>query len=165
MTALYVLAQEFREAAAQLAELDLDQQTVFDTLDGLSGDLEAKAINVAMVARNMEATAAQIKEAELAMAARRKAMESRSEGLKRYLLCVMQETGILKIECPHFKISVKDNPPTVEVFEACMVPAEFMAPPPPPVSSPDKGAIRAAIKSGREVSGCKLIQHQRLEIK
>jgi hypothetical protein len=165
MSALYLIAQEYRAAAEVLADLDLDAQTVADTLDSISGELEQKSVAVAMFARNLEATAEQIKQAEAAMAARRKALENRADSLKRYLLGAMQTTGISKIDCPHFRISVRDNPPAVDVFDAAQVPAEFMVTPPAPPPSPDKTAIKAAIKAGQDVPGARLTQGQRLEIK
>ena len=165
MTALYVIAQDYRAAAEALSDLDLDAQTVADTLDSLSGEFEEKAVAVAQFSRNLEATAAQIKDAETAMATRRKALENRADSLKRYLLGAMQTTGIGKIECPYFRLSVRDNPPAVDVFDAAQVPAEFMATPPPPPPVPDKAAIKSAIKAGQDVPGCRLTQSQRLEIK
>ena len=48
MTALYLLAEEYRAAAEKLADLDLDEQTVADTLESLAGSVEVKATNVAM---------------------------------------------------------------------------------------------------------------------
>lgn len=163
MTGLYSLALEYRDAAAKLSELDLDPQTVADTLDSLAGELEVKAVNVAMFARNLESLADQIKQAEAAMSARRKALENRAQSVRAYLLGAMQTTGVLKIEAPQFRLSVRDNPEAVEVFDAEQVPAEFMAPPPPP--APDKTAIKTALKAGREVAGCRLTRAQRLEIK
>lgn len=165
MTALYVLAAEYRNAAEKLADLEVDEQTMLDTLESISGDLEVKATNVAMFARNLESTAASIKEAEAAMSARRKAIERRAESLRRYLLTAMQTTGIKKIESPHFCLSVRDNPPSVDVFDAAQVPAEFMRQPEPPPPAPDKTAIKEAIKAGKEVPGARLTQGQRLDIK
>ena len=86
MTSLYDIAAEYRQTADKLADLDLDEQTIADTLEGMSGALEVKAQNVVMFARNLEATATAIKEAETAMAARRKAIENRAAGLRRYAL-------------------------------------------------------------------------------
>lgn len=163
MTALYVISQEYSRASAILADLDLDPQTVADTLEGLAGDFETKATAVAMFSRNLEATAAQIKEAEGQMAARRKAMEARADGLRRYLLACMQQTGIQKIESPHFRMSVRDNPAAVDVFDQAQIPAEFMRQPEPP--TPDKTAIKEALKAGHDVPGARLTQSQRLEIK
>lgn len=165
MTALYLLADEYRAACEKLADLDLDPQTIADTLEGMSGDLEVKAQNVAMFARNLEATAAAIKEAEAAMSARRKAIENRAAGMRSYLLSSMQHAGIEKIECPLFKLAVRENPPAVDIYEPGTIPAEFMVTPPPPPASPDKKAIAEAIKAGREVPGARLTRGVRLDIK
>jgi hypothetical protein len=165
MTALYVLVGEYRAAADRLAEMDLDAQTVADTLESISGDLEQKAVAVAMVARNFDASAAAIKDAEAQMAARRKAIENRAAGLRAYLLNCMQATGIKRIECPHFALALRDNPPAVEVFDAAQIPAEFMRQPEPPPPTADKAAIKEALKAGREVPGARLTQGQRIDIK
>lgn len=98
------------------------------------------------------------------MAARRKAIERRVQGLKDYLLSAMQATGIKKIEGPYLRIGIRDNPEAVEVFDAAQVPAEFMRKPEPPPAAPDKTAIKEAIKAGKEVAGCKLTKSQRLYI-
>ena len=165
MTALYNIAAEYRAAAEKLAELDLDAETIVDTLEGLSGDLETKAQNVAFFARNLESTAAAIKQAEADMAARRKAMENRADGLKRYVFESMKLAGIEKIECPHFRLSIKNNPAAVEIFEPGLVPASFMRTPEPPPPAPDKTAIKEALKAGQDVPGARLTSSQRLEIK
>jgi len=165
MTALYELAAEYRADAEKLADMDLDEQTLADTLDGLSGELEVKAQNVIMFTRNLEATAAAIKEAEAQMAARRKALENRAAGLRRYVLENMQFAGIQKIECPLFKLSIRDNPAAVDIYEPGLIPAQYMKQPEPPPPAPDKTAIKAAITAGTEVPGARLTKGTRLEIK
>lgn len=165
MTALFDIAREYREAADKLADLDLPPEAIEDTLESLSGDLEAKATNTAFVIRNLEASAAAIKEAEAQMAARRKAIENRAARVRDYLLANMMVAGIQKIECPYFRLAVRDNPPAVEVYEPGLIPAEYMRQPEPPPPTPDKTAIKDAMKSGKDVPGCRLTVGQRLEIK
>lgn len=165
MNTLYDIAAEYRQTADKLADLDLDEQTIADTLEGMSGELEVKAQNVVMFARNLEATATAIKEAETAMAARRKAIEHRAAGLRRYALSAMQVAGVQSIECPYFKLSVRKNPPAVEVFDAAQIPAQFMRAPEPPPPAPDKKAITEAIKAGKEVPGARLVSGERLEVR
>ena len=165
MTSLYDIAAEYRQTADKLADLDLDEQTIADTLEGMSGALEVKAQNVVMFARNLEATATAIKEAETAMASRRKAIEHRAAGLRRYALSAMQVAGVQSIECPYFKLSVRKNPPAVEVFDAAQIPAQFMRTPEPPPPAPDKKAITEAIKAGQEVPGARLVSGERLEVR
>jgi hypothetical protein len=165
MSNLYEIAHAFRADAAKLADLDLDEQTLADTLEAMSGELEAKATNTAFVIRNLEASAAAIKEAESQMAARRKALENRAARIKDYLLANMMVAGIQKIECPFFKLAVRENPPAVEIYEPGTIPAEFMTQPVAPPPAPNKTAIAGALKAGIEVPGCKLTRGVRLEIK
>lgn len=162
---LYQLAAEHRAVAEQLADLDMDPQTVADTLEAMSGDLEAKAQNVVFFARNLEAVAASIKDAEKAMADRRKAMEKRADHLREYVQQCMETAGIKSIECPHFKLALQANPPSVDVFEPGLIPASFMRQPEPPPPAPDKTAIKDAIKAGQDVPGARLISSTRLVIK
>jgi hypothetical protein len=165
MTQLYVLAQDFRAVAEKLTDMDLDEQTLADTLEGMAGELEVKATNTAMMIRNLEANAAAIKEAEAAMAARRKALENRAARVKDYLLANMLVAGIQKVESPYFKLAVRENPAAVEIYEPGLIPAQYMRQPEPPPPAPDKTAIKDALKDGQDVPGCKLTRGMRLEIR
>ena len=162
---LYVLSSEYRAAAEQLADLDLPEEVVRDTLESISGDLEAKSVNVASFVRNLEASAEQIKEAEAAMEARRKAIEKRAANVRQYLLDNMIAAGISKIECPHFRLAVRENPPAVVINEPGLIPAAYMTDPPPPPSAPDKKLIAQAIKDGFDVPGAHLARGKRLDIR
>lgn len=164
-TSLYVLTDEYRVAAARLADLELDEQTIADTLEGLAGALEVKATNVAMFVRNLEASADAIKAAEGEMARRRKSIEARADRVRQYLKENMERAEISKIECPYFKIAIRDNPPAVVIDAESQIPAEYMRVPDPPPPSPDKKAIAAAIKAGKEIAGCHTERSKRLEIK
>lgn len=165
MTALYALTQQYMDAANKLADMDLDEQTLADTLEGLSGDFEAKAVSVAMIACNFESTAEQIKAAEKAMSERRRAIEARADRLRTYLKDCMTATGIKRVECPHFVLSIKATPAAVVVFDEDQIPAAFMRQPDPPKPSPDKKAIAESIKAGFDVAGCRLESGTRLDIR
>jgi len=118
-----------------------------------------------MFVRNLEATAAQIKEAEKAMAERRKAYEARAARVRQYVLDSMIFAGIQKIECPLFKISVRDNPPSVVIDDEKQLPASYLTDPPPPAPQPDKKLIAQALKDGFEIQGAHLERGQRLEVR
>ncbi|MDE1907198.1 MAG: siphovirus Gp157 family protein [Rhodospirillales bacterium] len=163
--ALYKLADEYAAAADKLADPDLDPQTIADTLEGMAGAVEEKSTNVALFVRNLESTAEQIKAAEVELAKRRKAIENRAAHVRDYLLQNMIRCGISKIESPYLRLSVRDNPAAVEVFDASAVPAIFLRTPEPPPPAIDKAAIKYALKDGLDVPGCRLSVSQRLEIK
>lgn len=165
---LYQISAEYRAAADMLAELDLDEQTVADTLESISGDLTVKAQNVAFVIKNLETAAEQIDVAISHMQARAEALVKRAERVREYLLLNMQMAGVQKIECPYFKMTVRDNPPKVIVDDEKQIPMAYMtdpAPPPPPPTKPDKKLIAQALKDGHNVPGCRLERGKRLEIK
>jgi hypothetical protein len=165
---LYEIAQEYRSAADTLAELDMDEQTVADTLESISGDLTVKAQNVAFVIRNLEASAEQINVAIEHMQARAQALAKRAERVREYLLQNMLMAGVQKVECPYFKMAVKENPPKVIVDDEKQIPVAYMtdpAPPPPPPAKPDKALIKKALQDGFDVPGCRLERGKRLEIK
>jgi len=167
MTALtlYQIAAEYRQITDVLMDSDADEQTIKDTLEAEAWPLELKAQNYGFVIRNMEATAAAIKEAEKQMAARRKAIEARAAHLLERLKTGMEIAGVQELSCPFFKVAMRKNPPSVEIFEPGLIPAEFMRQPEPPPAAPDKAAIKDAIKAGGEVPGALLAQGTRLEIK
>ena len=163
MTALYVIANEYRAAAEKLADMDLDPQTIVDTLEGLSGELEVKAQSVAYMIRNFEVTAAAIKQHESEQAARRRAIETRAEGLKRYLASCMEATGIEKIEGPGVKLSFRKSSAVVIDGED-LIPQEYMRVKPAPPPEPDKKAIADAIKAGVSVPGAHVENRRSLVI-
>ncbi len=163
--ALYELSQNYMQALDFLTdpEADLPIEAINDTLEGLSGELEDKVINVTKFLRNMEATAEAIKAAEDAMAKRRKALENRAKWLKSYLKCNMEHTGISKIECPFFKLSIQKNPDSVNITDEAAIPEQFKE----QVISwkIDKTAIKETIKNGQVIPGAELVNGTRLVIK
>ena len=161
---LFELKTEYQLVAHKLQDMDLDEQTIADTLEAFAGDLETKATNTVMVSRNMRATAAAIKEAEASMAARRKAIEARADYLDKRVFDTMIETGITKIECPYFRLSIQDNPPAVEVFDSLQIPADYMREVPATFTI-DKVLIKKAIQDGFDVPGAKLTHGKRLVCK
>ena len=145
--------------------MDLDEQTFADTLESLSGDLEVKATNVAMFVRNLEASAESIKAAEKQMAERRKAIESKAERIRNYLKDNMARTGITKIDCPYFALSLRNSPPAVEVINADEIPAQYFDIPEPPAPVLNKNRLKDDLKNGVIVEGARLTQGSYLQIK
>jgi hypothetical protein len=164
--ALYQLAGQYQQLAERLSNMDLDAQTVADTIEasGLTDEIAEKACGIEMVARTLEMHTPAI-DAELErLTALKKQRQKAAAGLREYLKVHMQATGIQKIEAPLFKIRLQNNPPAVDVFEPDLVPIEFMTQPEPPPPAPDRKAIAGALKAGIDVPGAKLTQGQRLVV-
>ena len=167
MTALtlYEVALEHRQLADKLAEMDIDETTLADTLEGSAYPVEQKARAVAAVIGNLDAEADAYTEHAKRVQAIAKSRKARADWLRSYLQSNMQLAGISEIKGPAFTIRLRDNPESVEVFEPGLVPQQFMRQPEPPPPAPDKAAIKSAIKAGEEVAGCRLSRSKRIEIK
>lgn len=163
--ALYEISSQYLADLNKLNELELDEQTFLDTLEGLSGELEQKAINVAMYIKNLEVSADAIKQAEKSMADRRKAIESKNERIRKYLLENMLKTGITKIECPHFVLSVRKNPASVDVLMQDQIPDEYFDIPEPLPPTLNKKRLADDLKAGVLIEGARLTQGNSLQIK
>lgn len=163
--ALYEISAQYLADLNKLNELDLDEQTFLDTLEGLSGELEQKSINVAMYIKNLEASADAIKQAEKSMADRRKAIEAKQDKIKKYLLENMLKTGITKIECPHFVLSVRKNPAAVDVLMQDQIPDEYFDIPDPLPPTLNKKRLAEDLKAGVVIEGARLVQGNSLQIK
>lgn len=165
---LYEIAGQYRQLAETLADGDFDMQTIADTIEasGIVDALQDKAQGVELVARAAVAYVPAI-DAEIArLQALKERRQKIAQGLRDYLRVNMETAGIDKIECPLFRLTLKKNPPAVEVLDERQVPSQFWVTPPPKVPEPriDKKAIAAAIKAGEEVPGAKLVQANRLDV-
>lgn len=161
---LYKLADQYAQAVERLSDDDLPPEAIADTLEALQGDLHAKTTNVAMFAQNLDSLANQIREAEKAMSHRRKVLENKAASIRQYIKENMERADISKIECPYFKLSIKKNPPSVEIYDEAAIPEVYKKQPEPPPLVPDKKMIAEVIKGGGTVDGARLIQNTRLDI-
>lgn len=168
MTALYKLTNQYLALAEKLSDGDFDAATISDTIEasGITDEIAEKAQGLEYVARGAEAHNLAI-DAEIArLQALKQHRMKVAAGLRGYLLDNMQRMQIERIDCPMFSISIRKNPPSVEIFDQLILPVQFMVTPEPKpqVATPDKKAIAAAIKAGQDVPGAKLVQGVRLNV-
>lgn len=161
---LYDLAAEMRHVADTLADMDLPAEVVADTLESVAMPFESKAANVAAVAKTYDAEADAIESAAKAMIDRARAKRTRAASLRDYLLANMQRAGVSKVECPWFRIAVRQNPEAVVIDDEAAIPADYRREI-PARHEPDKALIKAALQDGFAVPGVHLARAMRLEIR
>lgn len=162
---LYEISDDYALAVENLLELDIDEQTFNDTLEGLQGDFRDKAVNLAYFIKNLEVTSASIKEAEERMYERRKALDKKLSRLREYLMCCMDNADILKIDdCPDFSIKIRTNPPSLVINDENEIPDCFWYMP-DPKRVLDKLSLKSDLKEGREIPGAELVYNKSLQIK
>lgn len=165
MTSLYEISKDYQQALLALADLEeIDESVINDTLEGLDGIFENKAVNVAAYLLNLDAEAEQIKQAEDKMKARRKSVETRAKALRDYLLRNMQACGITEIKANDgsFRARLMAGRESVVIDDEQELPGEYLRI--KQVVEPDKTVILKALKSGESIPGAHIERKPSLKI-
>jgi hypothetical protein len=109
----------------------------------------------------MDAEAKALKEEEQRLAARRKALEARMDGLKQYTISALEQAGLKTVKGKLFTVGIRNNRPSVVVDET-ELPQEFLIPQPP---KPDKQRLYELLKEGQVIPGARLEASQSLNIR
>lgn len=166
---------EIERDIQQIIELESDEElvdletgevvTVEQALENLNMARETKIENAALAWKNMAAEAAAIKAEEKKLAERRKAIEGKAEGVKRYLLAVLYPEGgePESYASAKVKISARLNNPSVAIDDAEALPDEFWRE--TVKREPDKNEIMEVLKRGIDVPGAHMERSRRVDIK
>ena len=145
---LWALAAEHRALAAQLESLDLDDQTISDTLAGEAIALESKAQACVAVLGNLRSQASAYKARAEQLAAHAKALDARADWLTKYVRDAMQLAGISEIKGPDWTAKLRQNPERVVIDAESQVPWAYWRE--KVVKEVDKAALKDAIQQGDE---------------
>ena len=151
MTALHQLTGQYLALAN---DEDIDPQAIADTLEAISGSIQEKAVSLADWALDLDGNVEKIDAAIARLEAKKKQLKARRESLNEYLLTNMQATGINKIQCDLFTITLLAGRESVAISDESLIPDDFLNV--STVITPDKKAIAKAIKEGGEVAGASL---------
>ena len=158
---LYELESDWDELM-ELTESDPDMDLA-DTIEGMEGTLEVKRQDVGYYLENLRATAEARRAAAKAMLDRARVMENRHERLTEYLISSMRKHGITEIACPEWTMRLAQNPEKVVIDNPDTIPMTYQRVVPERYE-PDKKAIKAAIKEGKDVEGAHLERGWRLKV-
>lgn len=124
---LYEISNDYIKAFNELSEMEgITQDIISDTLSPITDEFNNKAIAITSYFRNLEAETNAIKEAENSMYERRKAIEKKIEKIKVYLKSQMISTGINKISCPYFSVTLAKSKNSVNILDSSKIPSEFI---------------------------------------
>lgn len=151
-----VEAAHYRDLGKQLklAYADIDDETLTDTLEGLSefpqmieevirSSLEDGALIVGLKSRLDE------------LGARLSRIKARYDK-KRELACwAMGSSGIGKLQAADFSVSLVQGGQRLEITDEALIPEVYFVPQP---SKLDRTALQAALKSGEAIGGGHLVQ-------
>ena len=141
--------------------VDLETGEVIDPerLENLQMERSQKIENVACWIKNLESDAAAIKAEKEALAKRQVAALAKAEQLKEWLA---EALGGHKFSSAKCAVSFRRSE-TVEVADVALIPAELLRV--KTTIEPNKTAIKALLKDGQDVIGCRLVEGLNTQIK
>ncbi len=148
---LYEITSQINE----IANLDLPAESVAETIESFEMDFNEKANNIALVNANMSGDIAAIDGQIKRLQSMKSAIVGRQDQLKEYLRYNMDKSGISKIQCPLFSISLRKPLKVVSIDDVESIPDEYVK-----VTTsvaPDKALIAKALKAGSLVAGATLV--------
>jgi len=162
MANLYELKGSFLQLQEMLEDVEMDKQTVLDTMESINFEIEEKAQGYAMIIKNLSSDANGLKAEEERLSTIRKAVEGRIDTLKRNLEQSMIELGKTKFKTPLFSFNVQKNAPSLEITDESFVPIIFYKEVAPTL---DRKALLNAIKGGQIFKGVGMKQTESLRIR
>lgn len=156
---LYTLTGQFKELQALQDAADADMAVaVRDTMAGIEAEFNEKAKAVSHVILNMDSDIGAIDAEIERLKERKRIISNRQTEVREYLRENMEASGISKISCPLFTITLVAGRESVVVDNEDSIPDELMRV--KTECAPDKTAIAAKIKAGEEVPGARLERGQ-----
>lgn len=160
---IYQIEQSYNQLAEELIENGGElSPSLAEALAITEEQLQNKSVAYSFVIKQMDADI-DIIDAEIKrLQALKKQREKASEYLKERIKHAMDTFQIDEIKTPLVKINFRKSE-TVEVDDVNQLPAAFKVV--KVTEQADKAAIKAALKDGVEVTGCRIETHRNLQIK
>lgn len=155
---------EMTEVEKQLYELfttgDIPEEAYNDTLESIG--IEGKLEDYCHVIGQLDADITMFKNEIERLNAKQKSAQKGIDRMKAALSGYMKETGKEKAKAGTYNLSFRKSEAVI-IQDELALPNEFVNT--KTTTTPDKAAIKRAIKSGVDVPGAKLQENQNLQIK
>lgn len=158
MANLYDIDAKIMECMANCIDPDTGEITNSEQLETLQMERQTKLENVALYIKNLKADAAMYKAEKQAFAERQAAAEKRAESLSEWLRKALDGQ---KFKTEKAEVSFRKTQ-KVEILDIWDLNEDLLKYSDP---TPDKAAIKRAIKAGEEVKGAKLVDDISMTIK
>ena len=153
---LYDITEQHKELLKLADESEDMAQAVADTMEAIDGEFNDKAISLIHVVNNMGADVTTLDDEIKRLTARKKTIVNKQESMKEYLRINMTETGINKISCPLFTITLAAGRDIVQVDDEDKIPTDYLDI--KTVVRPMKAEILKMLKSGITIDGVSLVK-------
>ena len=161
MSTLYQLTEDMLQLLSFLEE-EPDSDWVTDTLESVQFELEQKAEGYCKVIQALENKIELVSKEIDRLSAMKKTAQNGIDRLKSALLQSMEVTGQEKIDTGLFKLSIRNNAPSLDILYTDAIPEAYRIKQEDKI---DKRQLLADIKEGLAVDGVAIKRTRSLQIK
>lgn len=159
MTKLYELTGQFLELSKLVDDPQMPKEALADSLEGIQGEIELKAEALLQVVAGLDGDTTAIDNEISRLKHRKAVIENRKAALRDYLHRNMEVSGIDKIDCPLFNITLAKPKPMLVITNENEIPGEYAEK--VVTIKPKKKEILKALKAGNDVPGCAIGESKR----
>ena len=160
MATMHELTADYMTVLNMATDGETPPDVIADTLEAISGEIEIKAENSAVIMQELKADKidAEIKR----LTARKKAYETNADTIKDRIYNAMKTTGKEKFKTTLFSFTIGKNPVKLVIDDADKIPKKYLIPQPAKI---DNAALKEELKSGKKCKYAHLEQSESLRIK
>ena len=159
---LYNLTDNYQQLLDYIDSTEeLDESLLVDTLESIDEAFEDKIISIAYVIKNNDADIDTISNEIRRLQKLKQTKVNANERLKGYIKDNMLQLDKTKIKGDLFNVSVRNNAESVEILNESALPEDAFK----VTRTPDKTAIKEALKNGHDVDGATLKRTQSIQIR
>lgn len=162
MATMYELTSDYIAVLDMANNPDIPPEVIADTLEGISGEIELKAENSAIIIKELEAEMLKLKTEEIRLSSRRKAIENNIEVIKQRLYNAMKLTGKEKFKTALFNFTIGKNPVKLVIDDESLIPKKYYVKQEPKL---DAAKLKEDLKAGAVRKYAHLEQGESLRIK
>lgn len=162
MANLYEITERYNNLLELLDNEEITEDVLSSALNDVQDEFNEKALNIVKFIKNLESDVNGLDAEEKRLKAKKMAYKNKIDGLKKYLENGLIVSGFKKLDLGVFNISIAKNPPSLNILDEKLIPKEYLIEQAPKI---DNTSIKNAIKEGKDVAGCELVQKESLRIK
>lgn len=164
---LYEMSQSFNNLMELCLDETVDLDTVEAALQSVEGDVKQKCFDGIGLIKSLEALKEESVKESRRLAERAHAISNRIDAIKRVYMDGLKAMGKTHIDTGRGRMAVQKNPPTLivsKLLDVKTLPDEYKKHIPESWEV-NKAAVKDALKAGKHVPGCELVQGESLRIR
>ena len=162
MSTMYELTADYLAVLAMATDGETPPDAIADTLEAISGEIEIKAENSAVIMQELNAEADKLDAEIKRLTARKEVLKNNVDAIKQRVYNAMKSTKKEKFKTTLFSFSIKKNPPKLVIDDETKIPKKYFIPQPAKI---DNAAIKAELTAGKKCKYAHIEQGESLTIK